>query len=293
MPHVSPDKSQNRKVIQMNLNYELFKIPLVTENAPSSCPSASKNEAAYSIPCEMIFPYEQKAFVIITHGFGSSKESQTAQMMLKDLSEKGFGAIAYDLPAHGTGQALDTPLTLKNCMASLSSVESYIAERFLFPRIYYFSSSFGAYITLTSLAKSKHLGDKAFLRSTAVNMPELFTKDPDPAIIKELETNGSYLLDKAGPAPVKITKQFFDDLAANDLFAAASQIPFDDVEVMMVHGEKDMVIDPDAAVRFSRENNVPLTMFSGEDHTLSTYPDSPGKVSEAAIAFFDDEIIDY
>lgn len=274
----------------MNLNHETTEIRF-TGVCPVSGTETLEDAADHSIPCELIYPDEQKAFVIITHGFGSSKESQTAQMMLHDLSAKGFGAIAYDLPAHGTNAALDTPLTLENCMASLMTVESYIAERFLFPRIYYFSSSFGAYITLLSLAKNRHLGDKAFLRSAAVNMPELFTKDPDPEIIRELETSGSYMLDQAGPAPVRITRQFFEDLKANDLFAAADQIPFDDVEIMMAHGEKDMVIDPGAARRFSQENNVPLTMLEGEDHTLSTYPQSPGKVSDMAIDFFKKQII--
>ena len=57
---------------------------------------------------------------------------------------------------------------------------------------------------------------------------------------------------------------------------------------MMVHGEKDMVIDPAAAQRFAAENDIPLIMMPGEDHTLSTDPASPAKVSEMAIEFFAD-----
>lgn len=260
-----------------------------------------KTDSGLPVPCELAFPEEPKAFVIITHGFGSSKESSTAQMMLKDLPPAGFGAIAYDLPAHGSADAADTPLSCENCMDHLRTVESYIAERFVFPRIFFFSSSFGAYITLLSFSKHAHLGDRLFLRSAAVNMPELFAEHPEKPgnteepwdeeysreeIMSEIDRQGYYVLELADSAPVRITRQFLDDMNEGDLFAAASRIPFDEIEVMMVHGEKDRVIDPEAAKNFAAENNIPLTMMAGEVHTLSADKDSPAKVSQMAIRFF-------
>lgn len=248
-----------------------------------------KTDAGLPVPCELAFPEEPKAFVVVTHGFGSSKESSTAQMMLHDLPPSGFGAIAYDLPAHGSAEALEAPLTCENCMDYLQTVESYVAERFVFPRIFFFSSSFGAYITLLSFSQHAHLGDKLFLRSAAVNMPELFPEDPGEEITSEIDKQGYYLLEDTGPAPVRITRQFLDDMNAGDLFKAAGSVPFDDIEVMMVHGEKDMVIDPEAAKRFAAENDIPLTIMPGEDHTLSTDLGSPAKVSQMAISFFSGE----
>ena len=247
-----------------------------------------KTSSGLSVPCEVAYPKEPRAFVIITHGFGSSKESSTAQMMLNDLPPAGFGAIAYDFPGHGTGEALASPLTCENCIDYLGTVESYIAERFIFPRIFYFSSSFGAYITLTSFSVNSHLGDRLFLRSAAVNMPAVITGMSNDAALAELESKGYYDIDDAGPARVRITQQFFREMQSGDLFEAAASIPFDDIEVMMVHGEKDMVIDPAAAQRFASENDISLIMMPGEDHTLSTDPGSPAKVSEMAIEFFAD-----
>lgn len=243
-------------------------------------------ENGMRIPCEMMFPDDAKTFVIITHGFGSSKESATAQMMLHDLSVAGLGAIAYDLPAHGKGDALGTDLTIENCIASLAAVRSYIMQRFDSPRIFYFSSSFGAYLTMLGFSKNRISGDKAFLRSAAVNMPELFIKDTVPEMISILQEQGYYTIEEAGPAPVRITKQFFEELKAGDLFEAADNISFDELDVQMVHGEKDEVIDPEAAKRFADENDIPLAIFQGEDHTLSTYPGTPGVVSHMAVNFF-------
>ena len=54
----------------------------------------------------------------------------------------------------------------------------------------------------------------------------------------------------------------------------------------MVHGEKDMVIDPAKARLFAEKKSIPLEMLENEDHTLSTNPDSPGRVAEMAVDFF-------
>ena len=42
----------------------------------------------YEIPYYIDIPTEAKRVIIISHGFGSSKDSPTAQMMLKGLPEQ-------------------------------------------------------------------------------------------------------------------------------------------------------------------------------------------------------------
>ena len=76
-------------------------------------------------------------------------------------------------PVYGTPED-DPPLTVRNCVETLENVETLIAEKYPEAKILYFSSSFGAYITLLYLTYREHRGLKAFLRSTAVNMPEKF-----------------------------------------------------------------------------------------------------------------------
>lgn len=233
---------------------------------------------------------EPEAIVIVIHGFGSSKESPTAQMMLEDLPEHGLGALAIDLPGHGTHESFETPLSIKTALDSIETAESYLIEEYAFPRIYYFASSFGAYLTLLYLASRRHTGDKAFLRSAAVNMPELFYAAPDSPLAKELERTGYVVLQEAGPAPVRVTKELVEGLAENDLFevipAAMDEGVFDGIDLAMIHGEKDMTIDPAGAIRFAAICDIPLTVMEGEDHTLSTDPASPAKVSAAAVDFY-------
>ena len=243
------------------------------------------------IPCELRYPDEPVAFVIVTHGFGSRKESPTAQMMLKELPKAGYGAIAYDLPAHGSSGAENETLSLALCVDYMKTVEEYIIREHLFPRIYYFSSSFGAYINLTYLSRENHTGDKSFLRSAAVNMPELFDVSNDPEAKKTLEEQGYITVEEGGPAPVKVPADFISELAANDLFAVIpepyrSEEKFSGLDMMMVHGEKDMVIDPEKAKLFADKKSIPIEMLQGEDHTLSTDPETPLSVARMAIEFY-------
>ena len=239
-----------------------------------------KTSEGFSVKCTANIPEDPRAFVIVTHGFGSSMESPTAKMMLEKLPPAGYGAVAYDLPGHGL--AKEEELSLTSCIKHMKAVESYLIEQYMFPRILYFSSSFGAYVNLNYLAKEKHLGDKSFLRSAAVNMPELFLEETNPAMVKTLNEKGYILIQAGGPHTVKVPKIFFEELEANSVF----DLPDPDVEVMMVHGEKDEVIDPKKALLFSQQRHIPIEMLPGEDHTLSTNPDSPEKVADMAITFF-------
>ena len=239
---------------------------------------------------------EPTAVVIVIHGFGSCKESPTAQMMLEALPPEGYGAVGLDLPGHGTEESYETPLSIETCLDTIESVESYLIEKYDFPRIFYFASSFGAYLTLLYLSGRRHTGDKAFLRSAAVNMPQLFdekktTLEGFPSAFSEtIDRDGYIMVNDAGPAPVKVTRELVDGLAANDLFsvipAAIDDGVFDGVDLEMIHGEKDETIDPAGALRFAAICDIPITVLEGEDHTLSTDPDSPKKVCAAAIEFF-------
>lgn len=243
------------------------------------------------IPCELRYPDEPVAFVIVTHGFGSRKESPTARMMLEELPKAGYGAIAYDLPAHGSSGAENEALSLALCVEYMKTVEEYIISEHIFPRICYFSSSFGAYINLTYLSRESHTGDKSFLRSAAVNMPELFDVSNDPEALRTLREQGSIMVEEGGPAPVKVPAEFIKELSANDLFKIIpepyySEEKFIGLELMMIHGEKDMVIDPEKAELFADKKNIPIEILPEEDHTLSTDPETPLKVARKAIDFY-------
>lgn len=56
----------------------------------------------YNIPCRHTIQGGESMVCLITHGFGSSKDSPTAQLLAGELPRHGIGTLALDLPAHGT-----------------------------------------------------------------------------------------------------------------------------------------------------------------------------------------------
>ena len=132
-----------------------------------------KKTNGYEIPCIALLPDNMRKLVIVIHGYDSSKESENAANLMRQLPDKGFGVVAYDQPHHGSEQAATEELTVENCLDSLARVEAYLTERFPETEICYFGSSFGAYILGIYLVQRPHKGRKAFLRCAAVNFPEL------------------------------------------------------------------------------------------------------------------------
>ncbi|MBE6028871.1 MAG: alpha/beta hydrolase [Clostridiales bacterium] len=210
----------------------------------------------HQVPCIAEFPEGLEKLVIVVHGYDSSKESANAANLMRQLPGKGFGVLAYDQPHHGTAQAAEEELTVENCLDSLACVEDYLAERFPETELCYFGSSFGAYITCIYLATRPHRGCKAFLRCAAVNFPEL-------------------AIDEGA-----------DDVELPDLFALYEQAKPEGVAMAFAHGACDSTVKVEAAIAFTDRFGYPLTIFPGEEHTISDFPESPIRVAQLAAELY-------
>ena len=219
------------------------------------------------------------AVCLIIHGFGSSMQSPTAQMMLHAFREKGMGAIAFDFPAHGESEVDGDFLRLPNCMSDISSVEAFVKSVSPGADVCYFGSSFGAYMTLLHISSGASLGRRAFLRSAAVSMPSLFKN----RLIENSEAfaQNGYIIDNRYYRPLKLTSALADDFAANDVFSLYKK---GSAELCMIHGMADDTASPDDALRFAQQNGADITLIFGGDHQLST-PGAPEKVKNLALSF--------
>ncbi|MCL2437008.1 MAG: alpha/beta hydrolase [Clostridiales bacterium] len=243
----------------------------------------------YNVPCLYNINGQEQIVCVIIHGFGSSKNSVTATMMLEELPRAGIGAIAFDLPAHGESEVDGASLRLFNCLEDLEAVES--RARALAPQaeIVYFASSFGAYIALIYLSQKKQGKPRAFLRSPAVNMPEILSQGLTPELRARLETTGELILDKdvyGYARDLKLTQGFFDDLQGHDVFTLWREGM---ATLYMVHGEADETVLLSDVQSFARRFHVPLTIVPDGDHQLSM-PGMPECVLKLATAFFSQQI---
>lgn len=245
---------------------------------------------SHIVACVKEIPQDPKGIAIVVHGFTSSKESPTVRMLLRRLPEGGIGVVAIDLPGHGQEESRDEELRIEGCKDSLEAAEKYIAEHYPDAEVYYFGSSFGAYITGLYISTRPHKGRKAFFRSAAVNMPTLFIKEhpteEEKKLLNELEEKGYIQPSLHLGSPVKVTKAMFEDLKENDLFEKFDLNRFGKHTVAMAHGVIDDVIDPKAAAEFAEKFDIPITFFEGEGHSLSNDPQTPERVADLAIELY-------
>ncbi len=241
----------------------------------------------YEIPVVSEISTHDSKIVIAVHGFCSHKLSTTVMMLLRHLPKQGIGVISFDFPSHGDHSEGGESFRVKNCLDDLRTVENYIAARFPGVEIMYFGSSFGAYITMLYLSRGRGNGTKAFFRSAAVNMPELFL-DPTPEELASLKDKG-YIMIEDCDRPIRLTQGFVDDMAANNLFEIFERsrdiIEDSGIMIKMIHGDCDESIAYERAAEFAEKFDIELVTVPGGDHRLMT-PGAPKRVLDEALSLF-------
>lgn len=236
----------------------------------------------YDIPCLFNLAGGEKLTVIISHGFGSSKLSPTAQAVLAALPGYGIGACAFDFPAHGESPAPGGALRISNCLDDLATVEACLLRQNPDSEIAYLSSSFGAYINLIYLSAREHAGCKSFLRCTAVDMAGIIRRGITPEFRAALEQNGFFIMDEGYVRPLKITEEFLAELDEHDLFRLCRPGM---AELAMIHGAADETAPISDARRFARFVGADLTEVEGADHRFQI-PGGIDLIVEKAAEFF-------
>lgn len=248
-----------------------------------------EKENGQCVPCVADIPENCTKIVILIHGLSSSKESENASYMMKYFTEKGVGAVAYDQPGHGTEEAANEALLLKNCLDSLASVEKYLRGKYPDAEICYFGSSFGGYVLGIYLARKLNSGRKAFMRCSAVIFPQMIVGDvhaePDPEAMEFLNRQG-YIDAMVDGQSVRFLKEFLEELKANSMIDIYNEALPDNVEISFVHGEKDSVVPAHAVKAFAEKHGYPIVIVPDEGHSISNSPNSPAIVANMAYEFF-------
>ena len=250
-------------------------------------------ESGSLVSCVREIPEHPRGIVIAVHGFSSSKSCATYRLLLRRLPAAGYGMIGIELPGHGTEESRRETLRIEGAIDSIEAAERYALSRWPELPIFYFASSFGAYLTGLYISTRAHAGKRAFFRSAAVNMPTLFVKEhPGPdeqQMLKELDEKGYFDTNAGLENTVRITGEMYHDLETTDLFHVFKP---NETKVMMAHGAKDAVIDPKAAKAFAESFGIPIVVFENEGHSLGENPETPERVADLAISFYNEETED-
>lgn len=249
-----------------------------------------KKRNGATVPCLCKVPENLKGMIIMIHGFTSSKSCATAELLFRTMPHAGFGVITYDQPGHGVEEALSDELRIENCKDSLACVEDFVSENYKDVPIYYFGSSFGAYITCLYISTRVHKGKKAFLRSAAVNMPDLILNPLKEVWNEEIKDD---LYEKGYIEPdlglgdtIKISKGFLKDLSQNNLYEIFNNEKFGHTDLEFVHGEMDPVVNLKFTYDFAKQFGFKINVIPGEGHSICDKAESPDEVAAFALKFY-------
>ena len=80
--------------------------------------------------------------------------------------------------------------------------------------------------------------------------------------------------------------RFFGKDELPDLFALYDQAKPEGVAMAFAHGSCDSTVKVEAAIAFTDRFRYPLTIFPGEEHTISDFPESPIRVAQLAAELY-------
>lgn len=244
------------------------------------------NEQGFSIRCKLYYNkdlHNHKNVVIATYGFGGNKDNKAIEKFADRITTKykGYVVLCFDWPCHGMDAR--NKLILEECITYMECVVAYARHQLNAEKIYNYSSSFGAYITLRLLhERNANPFDRIAFRCPAIKMYDAMAKNMTEDDWNKLNKGKEIL--RGHDRKLKLAKDFFDDLREHDV-AQHDYIEFAD-QIIMIHGTKDEAVPFSVVEEFSENNIIVLYPVVNADHPFSN-PDYMDYAIQKMIEFFE------
>lgn len=222
-----------------------------------------------------------KNVVLVTHGFGSSKETAGTVKFAEHLNAKykDFAVIAFDWPCHGADAR--KKLSVDECLTYLTLVTDYAKNDLQAEMVYIYSTSFGAYLTLRYLIEVGNPFTRIALRCPGIHMYEAMrnhlTDDDYAKLNKGKEIQVGY------ERKMKIDQAFMDSLKAFDVMDH-EYFDFAD-DMLVIHGTKDEMIPIEDSKKFAEDNVIEFIPVEGANHPFQN-PNHMALAIHEIIEFF-------
>lgn len=243
------------------------------------------NEQGFSIRCKLYYNKEfrgLKNIVIATYGFGGNKDNKAIEKFADRITTKykSFGVVCFDWPCHGMDAR--NKLIAEECLTYLELVTAYVKQEMKAEKVFNYSSSFGAYITLRYFhERGENPFVKTAFRCAAIKMYDAMTKhitEDEWALLDK----GKEIL-RGHERKLRLSKEFYEDLKAHEVFDKDFLEYADDI--IMIHGSKDEAAPIETAQEFSENNVIELVTVENADHPFSN-PDYMDLAIQKMIEFF-------
>lgn len=233
------------------------------------------NEDGINIKCKLYYKENDKIYDIIIscHGFGGSKENNTARKLAKSILKKrdNIAVLTFDWPCHG--KDVRQKLHLIDCNNYLNKVIDYAYKKFGARDLYLNATSFGGYLSLKYIKENENPFKKIVLRCPAVNMYHLLNEKVLTEKDKEeLSKNNSILF--GFERKIKITPEFLEDLKTYDI-TRWNYYEYSN-NILIIQGNNDELVNPNDVKEFCGVNEIDCISLEDTDHMFK----NPIKMNE-------------
>lgn len=211
--------------------------------------------------------------VIGVHGFAGDKESSVLIALAEKLNEQEKALLVFDLPSHGENDNSKV-LNLTECIESIGKILEYVKKEYQNIPISFFSTSFGAFLTLSYLAERREKLHKVILRAPAIFMGEVL----ENVILPEHNINVQELKKVANlgyEVSLLVDDKFLSDLKNNSLDKKTEILD----RLYVLQGKLDTTVDPVKNQKFFDKhypNNYEIFYFENADHRFK----KPGELEQ-------------
>lgn len=213
-----------------------------------------------------------KQVVIGVHGFCGDKESSVLVALAEQLNKTGGVLVTFDLPYHGENTNT-SPIDLNTCINSIGIILSYVKKLYKNMPISFFSTSFGAYLTIVYLSNHDEKLSKIILRAPAIFMGETLKHillDENKISLETLKSNPVVF---GYEKTLTITYKFLNDLMNLNL----ADLPTTKNYLYILQGKLDTTVFPTKNSDFFNEkypNQHQIFYFENADHRFK----NPGEL---------------
>jgi alpha/beta superfamily hydrolase len=198
-----------------------------------------------------------KKLIIICHGSRSTKESPLQKNLAKKL--KTYNVFRFDFSGNGESEGKLSESTYSKDIKDILSILEFFKNKYEIKAIIGHSKS-GSDVLLASSLLTKHVG-KIIALSPRINLL-------DSQEIQELKKNkisfsekGFYIFPDSKKQ--KITKEYISDIFK---WKDVSKTFSPKIPTLLIHGDKDKVINFEKSLEFSKRFGVKFQKISGGDH---------------------------
>ena len=233
------------------------------------------NENSLCVNCKLYAASQTiKRIILFGHGFSGNKDNRTARVLYDTISrfDETSAMLTLDFPAHGddTSEAL----TVERCLQYISTALNFIRAELKPNGIYGGGVSFGGYLMLRYIAEHGNPFQKLVLRSPAVNMYHVLTKQlMSSEEVSRCLAGGVVMVGSSNKVAVK--RELIASLAKSDILEYSFK-PFAS-DIFIVHGADDAIVCFENVKQFAEINGISYTAVEAAGHHFS----DPEKLNKA------------